>query len=1050
MKRKNPIAIFAGWLALALAPFNGAHAVEVGLPDGGGQAAAALSGRVQNVATGQYLNNARLSIRGTNLVTFTDQTGTYHFAQIPTGAIVLEAAYTGLDAQHIALQVSAGQTLVQHIDLTSVARYGEGVVKLDAFTVTSSRETDGRTIAINEQRYAPNVKNVVTADSVGDVVDGNVGEFLKYVPGVMGDFDTDEAASTIATVSIRGFSSNLTGVSSDGAQLANTSNATGTSRSFSFGQVSINNVSRIELTKVPTPSTPADSLAGSVNMVSKSAFERRAAEFRYRLSLSGDSDALTLRKSPYPSEKRIFKMLPGADFDYTLPLTKDFGLVLTGLSTRRFIDQYSEQMIYNAAGTGTGASFAKPYLQSYRIANIPRVTTRESLALRLDWRPAPSSVLSFVGQAGQYESHKITNLWLFSAGTVGTPTPATGVPLTFGDNFTSGATGRGSVTMGTAASSANPMATTSGNLRYRFDNGNWKIDASLSESLSKGGYRDTSEGHFRQFGLALKNPVRVAFSDVGPTQPGGIQVLDNGGQAVDVYNINNYVLTTANSTPRDISDKFDAGSLDLRKNLTRFPVPASLQIGGQQRQQTRDVKRQSITWTYNGPGGNQSPAPYLTDVYTNQDNHFGYRNLPWVSHYKAWDAFQSNPALFTKTPAQIVAEENFRRSNSEYLSEKVSAWYFQAEARLFQNKLHVLTGVRYEKTDVEGQGLLYDPSAVYVRNADGTFARNAAGQRIRKTEAGAVGSIEELRLLRTERGFRATRTYDGYYPSLHLTYSLKENLLLRAAYAKTYGRPDFADVVPNSTIDESDVGQTADPNAIRGRITVRNTGLRPWSADNYDLSLEYYTKQGGLISAGVFLKKIKDFFGDYNQVATAGDLESLGLDPRYVGWQLTTKINAGDAEVAGAEANFTHSLAPLGSWGKYFDFFANGTLLNLKGNQEADFNNFVSRSASWGLTARRKPVTLTAKWNYRGQQRRLGVPALGPDGYEYQGRRLIMDANLDYQFRGRLAFFLNVQNVFKEPLYAYRYSSVSPDYAKRPYLITINGVQFTAGLKGTF
>mgnify|MGYP003377844782 CR=1 FL=1 len=89
-----------------------------------------------------------------------------------------------------------------------------------------------------------------------------------------------------------------------------------------------------------------------------------------------------------------------------------------------------------------------------------------------------------------------------------------------------------------------------------------------------------------------------------------------------------------------------------------------------------------------------------------------------------------------------------------------------------------------------------------VRNADGTFARNAQGQRIRRPDAGTVGSIEELRLTRQERAFRASRSYDGFYPSVHLTYNVTENFQARAAHALTYGRPAFTQVIPNATISE--------------------------------------------------------------------------------------------------------------------------------------------------------------------------------------------------------------------------------------------------------
>jgi outer membrane receptor protein involved in Fe transport len=102
------------------------------------------------------------------------------------------------------------------------------------------------------------------------------------------------------------------------------------------------------------------------------------------------------------------------------------------------------------------------------------------------------------------------------------------------------------------------------------------------------------------------------------------------------------------------------------------------------------------------------------------------------------------------------------------------------------------------------------------------------------------------------------------------------------------------------------------------RPWTANTARHPWTANNYDLSLEYYTEQGGLFSAGAFQKNIQNFFGTTVRLATAADLEEVGLDPRYVGWPLRTKFNAGDAQIAGAEFNGRHSLRHLGEWGELF------------------------------------------------------------------------------------------------------------------------------------
>jgi iron complex outermembrane recepter protein len=340
---------------------------------------------------------------------------------------------------------------------------------------------------------------------------------------------------------------------------------------------------------------------------------------------------------------------------------------------------------------------------------------------------------------------------------------------------------------------------------------------------------------------------------------------------------------------------------------------------------------------------------------------------------------------------------------------------------------------------------------VFVRNPDGSFVHNAAGARIRRPEAGAAGSMEELLLIRKDRGFLADRSYHGYYPSVHLTYHLKENFLLRAAYAKTYGRPDFTNLIPNATVDETDFEDNVpDPDQIPGRINVRNTGLKPWSADNVDLSLEYYTAQGGLFSAGVFRKEIKNFFGSVVKAATAEDLQLLDLDPRYINWRLTTTYNLPEiARVTGMEFNVRHSLRALGGWGRYFLAFANGTKLDLDGSKDADFDSFVPESANWGINFSRKPFAVMAKWNYRGEQRRNDIPALGDDAYEYVKGRLTLDLNIDFQIRPDLFLYFNGQNILNVPEILLRYGSQTPVYARR-YQEMTHGVQLTLGVKGSF
>lgn len=1006
-----------------------------------------ISGRVQHAVTGRYLPNVRVTVEGTTLETFTDESGSFRLAQVPAGARTLALFYTGLDVLRSGVEVSPGQVVERQFSLSNRQRYGsDDTVELDRFVVSSSQVYEGEALAINEQRFAANLKNVVSTETFGDITEGNIGEFMKFIPGVTIEY-TDSSPDAI---SIRGFDPNLSTVSVDGGQMANAV-VQGASRKFQFKQVSINDISRIEVYKVPTPANPADSLGGAVNLISKSAFERARREFKYRVYMIGNSDEITLKKTPFPFEEYTYKIMPGFDFDYTLPISKDLGVVITAMSSSQYSPQDINRTIWNVGGTATGATPSNPFLQSHNLIDAPKYIYRHSVGGRLDWRVTPNSVLSVGTRVAYFQDDNGNYSRTVTVGTNANPTPTNGVRMTYDDNSVTGATGRGGVTM-TSGFLHIMGVTVAGNARYRFDNGLWQIDSGLNTSKSRTWRHGLENGHFQAINSQLNVPVRVTFEDIAGLSPSTIKVYNNSGQEVDIYDINNYRVTAASQNSRaHVAESITSGDLNIRRQLSSLPFPAAIQFGGMHRLQDRGIEREQLQWNHVGAGGNLSAAPYAAKIFGNQPNEFGFDNIPWVSPHIAVEAWRKNPALFTMTDAQRVAEEAYRRRGSESIEETVSAYYFQVDMKLLQNRLRVLTGVRYEKTTDDGRGPLEEPSGVYQKNPDGSFVRDGNNNRVRKPEAGTAGSMQELDFILQEQGYRAQRSYDGFYPSVHLTYNFRPNLLLRLAYAQTYGRPDFDSVIPNSIINEFDVddGDAGDPETIGGSITVRNTGLRPWSADNCDLSLEYYTDQGGMFTAGVFYKEIEDFFGDIARRATAEDLQLLGLDSRYLGWTLRSKFNSGDARVSGIEVSMRHSLAPLGVWGKYFDVFANATKLRLEGHEQASFTQFMPESANWGITFSRKPVTIMAKWNYRGEQRLLPVASMGPDAFNYFAPRATMDLNVTYQIGQRLSFFANARNLLNKPFISYRYGSETPDYAKT-WSYNNYGVFVTLGIRGTF
>ena len=402
-----------------------------------------VAGRVRNVGNDRFLNNARVVIEGTGRETFTNEFGEYRFEDVPAGEQRIRAGYTGLDSEVAVVAVQAGQAARRDFNLTSRERYGEDkAVVLNEFVVQSNREYEGNALALNEQRFSPNVKVVVSADAFGDISEGNPGEFLKYLPGLSVDY----VAADVRTVSVRGFASNFTNVSWDGMRL--TSSASGSNnRIFEFEQVSINNTSRTEVTKVPTPDTPADSLGGSINFISKNAFERKGAQFNYRAYLNMNSENTKFSKTPGPANKETYKILPNFDFDYTLPVNDRFGLVITGLTSNQHVEQHRWQTTWNYAQAG--ATPTNPYLQQWQLQDGPKTTNRASLGIKADVKLTDTQTFSIAAQNNYYKTFFGNRNINFNIGTTATPTPATGTALAWGPDFVQSATGRASVTRGT-------------------------------------------------------------------------------------------------------------------------------------------------------------------------------------------------------------------------------------------------------------------------------------------------------------------------------------------------------------------------------------------------------------------------------------------------------------------------------------------------------------------------------------------------------------------------------------------------------------------------
>src|SRR5688572_7422685 len=160
MKRRNPIALITGWLALVFAPSHTSIAAESSATPASASPAATVTGQVSNAATKSFLQGAVVRVAGTNRVVITDREGRYQLSGLTGEAVTIEVSFSGLDTQQINVPVRVNERVVRNVELTS------DIYKMDKFTVAGVRE--GTAMAETLQRLAPNVKNVISSDAFGN------------------------------------------------------------------------------------------------------------------------------------------------------------------------------------------------------------------------------------------------------------------------------------------------------------------------------------------------------------------------------------------------------------------------------------------------------------------------------------------------------------------------------------------------------------------------------------------------------------------------------------------------------------------------------------------------------------------------------------------------------------------------------------------------------------------------------------------------------------------------------------------------------------------
>ena len=1015
-------AFFCVWFSCVVPAFAAAGSGEI-------------SGRVYNAAAGSFLARARVTVDGTTSVAFTNAAGEYTLAGVAAGEAVVRVAYLDLPVQTARVRVTAGKASVQDFEFAGLGRAvappaGE-VVRLAEFTV-AERELSAQAAAIQEQRMSPNLRNVVSFEEFGDLGEGNVGEFLKFVPGIQ----VSMAPAIPTDASIRGMPSGGTILKVDGLELASDNPSV---RAAGFTSSNTANIDRVEVTKVPTPDMPANAVGGMINVVSKSGFSRRTPQFTYNafgtlttLAPFTSLGSELLKRGGPDGPTNGLHVRPGFDFTYLRPVSPTLAVSVSGGHNARWEDK--------DAFTPTWNRVSLVQTQSASNAQVA-VRERDVAATRVDWKPLPGHTL--------FGSFQYTRDNVYSRQHAFTTAYGTGA--TGGPEFTQGAAaGAGTVTQGlTYRDQLKDTGMIAGGWRY--ENGPWRLDATASYSKAKRRTLSANDDQdfFGTVSATISSLILRAdgFSGVVGGTPPKVTALNRTGQSVDILDGRLYTLNTVTSPTEPLmTNEITGVKLNAARELN-LPFYARLQTGLDIAENARDLRAETRSWSFRSTGTatERLVGTYdlINDAYSSTRTFNNGDRVRWIDPAKVYHLFQQQPSYFVLNETSAYTS---RVNGSLKLKETVSAGYLRGDMRLLNNRLWLVGGVRYERTDDEGRGPLNDLRATYQQDANGNLIRNAAGVPLKVS----TDALTLARLQYKERGSYTKKHYDDFYPSLNASYTLSENFVARAAYASTIGRPDLASIIPTRTV--------ADPTATDANrvINTTNAALKPWSADNFDVTLETYSVKGATVSVAGFRKDISGFFTSTRTDATLALLTDMGLPDDYLDYDVITTANSKDpVHVTGLEWSWRQSLKPfaaLPAWVRGLQLWANGTHLRLSGAGQDNFDGYAPRIINFGATYTTARFLLKYNVSRIGRTRASldAVSSTVPAGtYQAQETRMVMDGSIEYRFDRRFAFYASVRNLANEPRPLITVSPNAPAYTQ-PRSYTYYGALWTIGVKGTF
>jgi TonB-dependent receptor len=757
----------------------------------------------------------------------------------------------------------------------------------DEIIVVGSRPiAESEAAALKIQRNSDSLISVVAADAVGRLPDQNIAQAVSRLPGVGVERDQGQARY----ITLRGAPRNWSTLSFNGVTVVSPEG-----RDARFDSIPSAIASQLIVTKAVTADMTSETIAGNINVITRSALDYSGFKFSGKLGYGKGDLGNKSEAEAYAVVSNRWETGVG-----------DIGILISGSYYARGIATDNFETDWEQVPQDTRAGNGDRFWARETERKYYRATRRNySVSGRFDWKPDSDSRYFIESIYTAFTDQERRDNYIFDfddqqGSTATTNALRAACPGTAPASPAAGTTGYADICLNTPfAGTVYGIDINANILRRRFVQSifsntiggdvkfgdGWKMmwrgnySRSLDDRSAPAQFNFESPSFGNATNIAQRPTVQYDLTNpfnssvqLFRTTVGTGNALTRGAAVANILDFNLPLNRVRSLDANDTTEAYTA-RFEIGKTTDLFGGETFIKAGFQYDSREKEAIENLLD--INLAQANSAGIPNTIQPYATGGSYIGKIASGYAFQYfdEPFLISQRDKALaggFTRT---FVAGNFYR------VKEKILSGYLMATSKFDWGS--VIGGVRVEN----------------VKNTGTAFVN--------------PGTV-------TQRLTVSSNNTTEFFPSLHLNFNVASDKKLRIGFTSGAARADYDQLRPNVTINDANL-----------TISGGNPSLKPERAYGVDAYLEWYVQPQGYFMLGAFYKRVDDVLFTSRRTFGSDALNSVGVDRS--GYAFSGLTNGGDGYILGAEAAVQTQLEPyterlgLPEWMGGFGISANMT-----------------------------------------------------------------------------------------------------------------------------